>query len=69
MSKPWYESKTLWSIVALVVLAIHEPLLQAIETGDWGSFAKTATVACVGLLAIWARGQAAGPLTITKGHK
>lgn len=65
--KPFWESKTVWAIVALVVLAAYEPVLNAIDTGDWRSVAKTVAVALVGLVAAWARSQAAGTLTITKG--
>lgn len=66
--KPFWESKTVWVIVALVVLASYEPVLNAIDTGDWRSVAKAVAVALVGIAAAWARSQATGTLTMTKGR-
>lgn len=66
--KPFWESKTVWAIVALVVLASYEPVLNAIDTGDWRSVAKAVAVALVGIAAAWARSQATGTLAMTKGR-
>ena len=64
MQKAWYKSKTVWSIALGVLLAIEQPIVNALEKKSFqpAEAAKVFFLALAAGVGIWGRSTADRPL-------
>lgn len=73
-SKSVFSSKTIWAIVAMIVIVAADPVTKAILGSEWinaniGEAGKSLLVGLVGAFAAWGRTQSVQPLHLLGGPK